>query len=396
MKKNDEDIINELKKTDENSNVEDIFEPSGKMKYTSETMSEPTTRAKRKTLLISFALIAIIISISLILSNINNEQSKASQKDENFIDNNLNSDNFDNTNSIDTNISLNDIYEEVTLNTNDYLSNNGFLYSIENKSNITKNGLDILYVYENDIVNSNNSNTLNIYLVESNEQDYTLTDVNENTYTLSKLEYNELLEKYSFNSEIIYPTLNSGDFNELTFMSAIEMNKNSDISTNFVNTRYLATSGNYGVIICSPKDLDDDLHGYIFTKENGEWDILVSEYQNIDNYLNYVNTNYAYMDIDLLLNMDINKYPKDSYITDLDGVVNGMLVSNIISENDLPMTYGVGLDNLIYMEFTSGLAFVGVIYDGSVTTYPVVNTFETKTIFEKFNNDPPYIILKQY
>ncbi len=387
-KVSDEEIIKELQQTDENNNVEDIFEPNGKMKVQSSEMTEPTTSAKRKTLLISIALIAIVVIVSALFNN-----SKTSSEEEVVDSTNPNA---VVTESFDTSSDLTAINEEIIASPYDFVSNNGHLYNLVNNSVITSKGNDVLYLYKSDIdPSAESTKSFDLFLSEETKNGYTLTDLENNKYEFTEEEYASILSKYSDPQNITYPNIGSADYNEFSFMSAMDMNKQG-IQTDFVNTRYLAVNGNYGVIICSPKGIDNDLHGYIFERINNEWEIIVPDYQNIDNYINYVNTNYGYMDINLLLNMDINKYPKDSFITDLDPVVNGMLAANIITEADLPMTYGVGLDNLMYMEFTSGLAFVGVADTNGVTTYPVVNTYETKTIFEKFSDDPPYIILKQY
>ncbi len=384
-KVSDEEIIKELEKNDENKSVEEIFEPNGKMKIDTTTMTEPTLSAKRKTLAICAILVASIIIVAIIFTN---------ESSEPITDESLQTESEDVY--FNTQESLSSINEEIISNPNTFISNKGHLYSTVVESNITSNGDEVLYLYKSDVDSASGENSsFSLFVKEKNAQGYTLTDIDNIEYQLTEDQYESLIIKYSNEDEIEYPLFNSADFNEFTFMSAMEMN-NQGISTQFVNTRYLAVNGSYGVIICSPKGDDADLHGYIFEKIDGEWTIIVSEYQNIDNYLNYVNNNYGYMDINLLLNMDINKYPKDSFITELDPVVNGMIQSNIITEADLPMSYGVGYDNLMYMEFNSGLAFVGVSDTNGVTTYPVVNTYETKTIFEKFSDDPPYIILKQY
>lgn len=378
---------------DENDEkVEDIFDEDGRMKDVPSGQAGPTNSAKRKTLFICAGLIVSVLAISFIVSN-TKAQSDTSQ--EVSVDEEINESNQ---------TYEYDIFNQLNNDSSNFVSKDGLLYNFADDKYVREGENDILYVYPSDIllvkgevVESQEPEDLTAYVVLNNDSEKMLIDENGQSDTLTNEQYENLLNKYYTNrDEILYPVFSSADFQELAFMSMMAMNENEKIDVTFVNTRYLAINGDYGVVICSPEGDDADLHGYIFRKKNGQWEIIESEYQLINNYQNYVNNKYGYMDIDLLLNMDINEYPKDSFVTELDDVVNGMLEANIITDSDLPKTYGVGYDNLMYLEFSSGLAFVGVVDENGVTTYPVVNTFETKTIFEKFNDNPPYIILKQY
>ncbi len=295
-------------------------------------------------------------------------------------------------------VSSGSIYEVVENNEGSYVSRNGYLYDFSIKENVTNQGNELIYVYDKDITGQESDDkSLNVYEVRKGTEQVTLVGAKGEEYTLNNVDYESLLKKYtSDDANIKYPAMSDTEFAELTFLAMASMNELDGIDTYFVNTRYCAVSGDYAVVICSPQDYDADLHGYVFGKYEGKWRVFVPEYQNIDNYQQYVNNKYGYMDIDLLLNMDINRYPKESYITDLDQLVDGMVSSGVISSQDLPKTYGVACENVTYLEFKTGLAFVGVKGENGVTAYPVVNTYEAKALFQKFNSDPPYIILKQY
>ncbi len=393
---NEEDKINdeikqELEKTTVNHDVEDVFTPDGRMKYETKTMTGPTNSAKKKTMFISFGIISIILLIAFIFTSLNGttdripnptpsasasatEPPKESEKPY----------------AIDTFVDM------VSKNEGNFVSNDGYLYDITDKAMNDS----VIYVYESDVTKQEGepSENLSLYSVEQTDSLVTLTDKDHKTYELSKADFESLMAKYYTNNEsIVYPKYNSADYSELAFMSMMEMNKSDSIKTDFVNSRYIAINGDYGVAIVSPKGQDDDLHGYVFKKQNNLWEIVVAEYQTINNYENFVNNKYGYMDIDLLLNRDINKYAKEDFNVDLDGYVNGLLQNGMLEQSDLPLTYGVSVDNVTYLEFNSRKVFV-VVPDskGIITGYPVVNAEEAKILIEKFSNDPPYIILKQY
>ncbi len=359
-------------------------EDEKKVNPENETWTGPRNSAKRKTLLICTILIIIVLAIAYKTTN-------------DTTDNEVATTNKSSDKTVETN--ENNIFKSVESNPENYVSKDGLLFDIKSNQFYKNDGNDVAYVYQSDIeAATTQSQFLSLYIVTKNNDDaVTLTDKNNQEFKLSSTEYNNLLAKYiNDETKITYPRMKDADFIELTYMAMMKMNEDPNIETSFVNTRYCAINGDYAVVICSPQHQDDDLHGYIFGKKDGLWTGLIPEYQLINNYEQYVNNNYGYMDIDLLLNMDINEYPKESFNTDLDGLVQGMKEANIISDSDLPMTYGVTCENLSYLEFASGLAFVGVYGENGAETYPVVNTYETKALFEKFSDNPPYIILKQY
>ncbi len=396
---NEEDKINEeikeeLEQTVVEHDVEDVFEPDGRMKYETKDTTGPTNQAKKKTMYICFGVIALILVIAFILSRIGAITHSVIDTQA-PIDTNISTSAPTETKATEPTFEIDTFVDMVSKTPENFVSSNGYLYDIKDKAM----NESVVFIYESDVkLESEQSESLSLYTVESVDGKVVLTDKDHTTYELTKEGFDSMMAKYySDDASIVRPAYNSADFAELSYMSMMEMNKLDNINTDYVNTRYIAVNGDYGVAICSPKGQDDDLHGYVFQIQNGLWEIIVPEYQTINNYESFVNNKYGYMDIDLLLNMDINKYAKEDFNVDLDGYVNGLLKNGQIAESDLPLTYGVSVENLMYLEFNSRKVFVVVTgADGGVTAYPVANAEESKILFEKFSNDPPYIILKQY
>lgn len=390
MAENKKDKNEDVEEIKEESKQDDLFDENGAMKLNPNDKTSPSSDAQKKTLKVCSLLILCVVIIGIIVSMINkNDENNEVDKT---------------TDDISSTTDTQDNKEDEALDLEDskgLISKDGFLYDINsNEYALDDSGEKILYIYEADLLGEQYTigDNLKSYTVKIDGEDVILTDDTGVESKISLEEYENITKKYySSDDDTIYPNMGDADFMELSFMSMMKMNELEDVDTMFVNCRYIATNGDYAVVICSPQDNDDDLHGYVFGKDSGQWEIFVPEYQTVDNYVELINNRYAYMNVSLLTNMDINEYPKEAFNTNVDNIVDGMIAGGFITEEDLPKTYGVSVKNLMYLEFKSGKAFVGVdMGDNVVDIYPVTNTDETKFYFNEFSDNPPFIILKQY
>ncbi len=300
---------------------------------------------------------------------------------------------------------------------NRLVSNGGYLYNVNIDDNVDYSRIlvqdeipelnihqsHILYIYSDDLkrypnLRINDNKQLEIFYAYKTQEGYAISSNNSGGGILSQENFDDLINKYTAkHSNITKPNKNDADFMELEFMSLVAMLKETKGSDTMVDTRFLQLDDDYAVIVTSLKSSPQDVNAFLFEKIYDEWTLVSENFNKKENYYVALNNEFPLLNMNLLPNYDIDQFNMATYETNLTPIVNGMIASNQITDADLPLTYGNGVNGCYYMEFESGKAFVGIVdSDGTLIAYPVSNTNEITAVLNEHVNRPPYIIFKQY
>lgn len=302
-------------------------------------------------------------------------------------------------------------YSNKSTITNRLITNNGYFYSINVDKNVEPEvvykdggleGFDLSkvkfpYVKPDDVL----ANSTEMKISAGSEPElffaYEFDDYyimgNEGNFggKITKDGFNNLMSIYSNDSDdIVKYTRDSNEFLDMEFLAA----HNMESLEQGIATRYAYGDGKYAVLITSPADRTDEIHGYMYKMGDEGYDLLESNFQDIEAYEKALSLKYPDFNNEIMPDYDL-----DSYENYLEGNVS-YIASSI--QEDSNLIYGCGSDGLYYFEFESGNAYV-LVRTGTENNQEQFEAYQVKTqdeaeqvLEENVRVHPPYIILKQY
>ncbi len=299
---------------------------------------------------------------------------------------------------------------------NRFVSNGGYLHSINTNDVVDYSRIldendypklklqygHILYIFSDDLkdfptLRISDNKELEVFYAYETEEGYAISSSLSGGGIITKEEFESLIGYYtSRHSEIVKPGINDPEFMELNFMSMMSMAEDTSSTETEVDTRFLQYDDIYAVVVTSLRGTPNDVQALLYEKVLDRWLLIEKGFNYEPNYYKYINNKYPLFNIKLLPEYDLDENSDADYITNMTPIVDGMLSVNQISQQDLPLIYGLGVGGCYYLEFTSGQAFVGVDNGSGITTYPVRTTAEVDAILNEHVRRPPYIIFKQY
>ena len=162
------------------------------------------------------------------------------------------------------------------------------------------------------------------------------------------------------------------------------------------DVRYLVSDSKYAIVVLSEKNSPEKLEKFVLVRDQGDWRVDFSGFENTFMYQKVLNNRYPDFNIGILPNYNLYYSAKEirSNITPL---LDAMRTQGVIGEEDGRETFATGTDRFCYMEFESGKKLLAVYTDQETgwMVHTIPNFLRAEMIMAQYEKDPPTFILKQ-
>lgn len=269
------------------------------------------------------------------------------------------------------------------------------------EENMVSENVVILYVKPSDIfddVSSNESESFEIFTAYQNADGVHIANTTNGDFTslIQRAEFDAVLDKYNFYfGEIVGIKENSDDHLEIIDLIRIQNNNDSDYN---YDVRYLFKDDKYAVATVSPVSDTRSVTQYILMKNGDDWEMAIPNVEKLDGFASDINKQLQDFNLELLKNCELADFRGYIDRIDIEPIVDGMIVSGAISEENREISFATSCEDFIYIEFASGEKFIGSRYlnNGVFTVYPVKDFVEAILVLEGIHRKPPLFIVRQY
>lgn len=227
-----------------------------------------------------------------------------------------------------------------------------------------------------------------VHIANTTNEDFTML--------ILRAEFDLILDKYNFYyGEIKGIKENSSD--HLEIIDLIRQQNNRD-ETQEYDVRYLFKDDKYAVATVSPKGDTRSVTQYILEKNENSWEVAIANVEKLSNFAVDINKILPNFNLELLKDCNIESFRGYIDRIDIEAVIDAMILSGAISEENRETDFATSSDDFIYVEFKTGEKFIGSKYlnDEVFTVYPIKDYTEAILLLEKLHRKPPLFIVKQY
>lgn len=211
-------------------------------------------------------------------------------------------------------------------------------------------------------------------------------------------QFKQLVMKYNIDhGPITSPETGSEDFNLL--MTAIAKFrgdiKNTDTTPPTYVVRYVSKNDLYAVVILSGTDDVTDTTEYLLKKGDNGWEVHINGLENMADVKGELNNTVTDFDLNILPPYTLYEYRKQVRTTEhYENIFTLLKEQKIIDPSDT-VTYCCGTQNVLYVEFASGVKIAGgATQDGNFDCNKVDTYEDAIRELGKFVKPVPAFILK--
>jgi len=256
-------------------------------------------------------------------------------------------------------------------------------------------GIMFFYMRPSDLarfrnVNVSERDSLVIFTGLEVREGFAITARGEQGGTVSREDLQSILRDYSWDhGEIRKVYTHSSEFETVISMLAGHTNNYSGF-----DIRYMYRDDRFICIVASPVDEPLNINMFILEYLEGAIFMRLSHLETFNDHRRALNNALPNFNQNLLPTYDLRQESR-FLVDDFDDIIYDMLDAEILTEADLPVTFASGTAEFVYLEFASGMRFVGALESDVWQMYSVDNYAMARAVLYTLSRRPPLFIVRQ-